>query len=170
MRGVLALLFGTIVVLLLRSTALTAFAARGVVLDVLAFAVVIWALRHGAGWGSSFGFALGLFADLDASHWLGRHALVLTLLGYVVGRLADTLVREDPRTQLVLLFVATAIHQAWVVCFELGGLASWPYLMARVAFAALATAPIGTLLLMIARRASGRPLFGDVTVAPGKAL
>jgi hypothetical protein len=36
-----------IVVLLLRSTALSAFAARGVVIDVLGFAVTIWALRTG---------------------------------------------------------------------------------------------------------------------------
>ena len=33
-------------------------------------------------------------ADLDATHWLGRHALVLTLLGYAGGRLSATLVRE----------------------------------------------------------------------------
>ena len=44
------------VVLLLRSTALTSLAARGVVIDVLAFATVVWALKYGASWGASFGF------------------------------------------------------------------------------------------------------------------
>ena len=33
------------IVLLLRSTALTALAARGIVIDVLVFATVVWALR-----------------------------------------------------------------------------------------------------------------------------
>jgi rod shape-determining protein MreD len=91
LMGLLALVG---VALLLRSTALSVLAARGVVLDVLAFVTVLWALRHGETWGTTFGFVLGLAADLDAAHWLGRHALVLALLGYAVGRLSHTLVRD----------------------------------------------------------------------------
>ena len=73
-------------------------------------------------WGSTFGFVLGLAADLDAAHWLGRHALVLALLGYVVGRLSRTLVRDSARTQFVLL----VRRHRWStrpgsLAFELGG-------------------------------------------------
>jgi rod shape-determining protein MreD len=169
-KATVALVGALVVVLLLRSTALTAFAARGVVLDALAFASVLWALRHGAGWGASFGFALGLFADLDAAHWLGRHALALTLVGYVVGRLASTLVRESPGTQFVLILLATAAHQTWTLSFELGGWSDWPLFLLRIAAGALATAALGTALLWVARRVSGQPLFGNVTVQPGKAF
>jgi rod shape-determining protein MreD len=147
------------VVLLLRSTALTALAARGVVVDVLVFATVVWALRHGAAWGTSFGFALGLAADVDAVHWLGRHALALSLLGYGVGRLARTLVRDSVRTQLVLLGVATVLHQVWTVAFELGGMEGWGYLAERVIVAAVVTPPLGVLLLFALRHLSGQPLF-----------
>jgi rod shape-determining protein MreD len=165
------MLIGMIVVLLLRSTALSALAARSVVLDVLAFATAVWALRHGATWGATFGFAIGLAADLDATHWLGRHALVLSLVGYVVGSLARTVVRESSRTQFVLFALATAAHQAWVVPFELGGIeglaTGWPYLLQRIVVGALATAPAGTLLLVVARRLIGRPLFGHALVQPG---
>jgi rod shape-determining protein MreD len=91
-KAFLALVVGLVVVLLLRSTALSAFAARGIVIDIITFATVFWALRHGPSWGATFGFALGLCADIDAGHWLGRHALVLTLLGYFFGRVAATLV------------------------------------------------------------------------------
>src|SRR5262249_10329175 len=94
------------VTLLLRSTALASLAAHGVIVDVLAFATVVWALRHGESWGTGFGFALGLAADLDAAHWLGRHALALALMGYIVGRASRSLVRESPRTQAVLLIIA----------------------------------------------------------------
>src|SRR5262245_29830220 len=99
------------IALLLRSTALSALAARGIVVDVLAFATAMWALRNGETWGSTFGFVLGLGADLDAAHWPGRHALLLALLGYAVGRLSRTLVRDSARTQFVLLLVATLAHQ-----------------------------------------------------------
>ena len=171
MRGLGAFMLGTLVVLLLRSTVLTPFAARGIVVDVLAFSTVFWALRYGAVWGASFGFAIGLAADLDATHWMGRHALVLTILGYAIGRLARTLVRESGRTQLVLIGLAAAVHQAWVVPFELGGLdnlgSGWPYLLRRVVIGALATAPIGALVLVVARRLSGRSVFGHALVPPG---
>jgi rod shape-determining protein MreD len=171
MRALGMMVLGMVVVLLLRSTALSALAARSVVLDVLAFATVIWSLRHGAAWGATFGFAIGLAADLDATHWLGRHALVLSLIGYVVGSIARTVIRESGRTQFVLLALAAAAHQAWVVPFELGGLeglaTGWAYLLQRIAIGALATAPAGTLVLVVARHLIGRPLFGHALVQPG---
>lgn len=168
MKGAAALIVAIVVVLLLRSTALSAFSARGVVLDALAFATVLWALRHGASWGCSFGFALGLFADLDAAHWLGRHALALTLLGYGVGRLASILVRESARTQFVLILFATAAHQTWALAFELSNWSAWPHVLARVALASIASAAVGTAILWAARRVSGQPLFGNVSVQPGR--
>jgi rod shape-determining protein MreD len=163
MRGLLgALLLGTLV-LLLRSTALSALGVPWVLFDALAVAVAAWALCNGEGWGSSFGFALGLAADLDAGHWLGRHALALALLGYVLGRLSRTLVRESVRTQLVVFAVATAAHQAWAVAFEIGNVAGWPHLLMRVVLGTLTTAPLGTLLLAAAYHLSGRSLFGDAS-------
>jgi rod shape-determining protein MreD len=171
MRSVLALIAGMVVVLLLRSTALSPFAARGIVLDVLAFATVFWALRNGAAWGATFGFLVGLAADLDATHWMGRHALVLTMIGYAVGRLARTLVRDSFRTHLVLLALATAVHQAWVVPFELGGFeglaTGWPYFLGRVFIGALATAPAGAVVLFVAHRLFGRSVFGNALAHPG---
>ncbi len=171
MKGLGAFLIGMVVVLLLRSTALSPLAARGVVVDVLAFATVFWALRNGAVWGASFGFMVGLAADLDATHWMGRHALVLSIIGYAIGRLARTLVRESARTHLVLIGLAVAIHQAWVVPFELGGLegvgSGWPYLLGRVFIGALATAPLGAFVLVAARRVSGKSVFGHALVHPG---
>jgi len=162
--GVVVLL---VVALLLRSTALTVLAARGVVLDVLAFATVVWALRRGETSGTVLGFVLGLAADLDAKHWLGSHALALSLLGYAVGRMGHTLVRDRARTHLVLLALATAAHQAWATAFELGGVSSWGYLLQHDALAVLATAPIGTALIALARRIHGRPLFPHGPIGTG---
>jgi len=161
MRALGGLVLLVLTALLMRSTALTVLAARGIVLDALAFATVVWALRAGESGGATFGFVLGLAADLDAAHWLGRHALVLALIGYTIGRLSRTLVRDSARTQLVLIFVATLIHEAWAVAFELGGFVGWRYLALRVLLAGVCTAPAGALLLTFVRQGSGQPLFAD---------
>ena len=145
-------LLASVVALLLRSTVLAGLAARGIVIDVLVLATVTWSLRHRDAWGATFGFVLGLAADLDASHWLGRHALALTLIGYGVGRLSNTLVRDSPLTQLVLIALATALHQIWVTAFDAsGGVQQLPWFAGRVLLATVTTAPIGVALLLLTR-------------------
>jgi rod shape-determining protein MreD len=168
MKGWIAVLVIVFVALLLRSTALTGLAARGVVLDVLALATVLWSLSARESWGATLGFVLGLAADLDASHWMGRHALALSLIGYAVGRLSHTLVRNSARTQATLLAIATAAHQTWVASFEVGSIAAWPYLAQRVILATIVTAAAGTGLIALARRAAGTPLFrhGNIEFDP----
>jgi rod shape-determining protein MreD len=150
--------------LLIRSTALSELAARGVIVDVLAFVTVVWALRWGESQGSTFGFVLGLAADLDAAHWLGRHALVLALVGYGAGRLARALVRGNPATQFMLIFSATLAHQAWALVFELGGVAGWRFLLGHVAVSGLVTAPLGVLVLALVGLGSGRALFSRAAI------
>jgi rod shape-determining protein MreD len=163
MRGVAGFVLLILVTLLLRSTALAALAGRGIVIDVLVLATIVWSLRNGESSGTTFGFFLGLAADIDAAHWPGRHALALVVLGYLVGRLSHTLVRESARTQVALLAFGTLLHQLWTTAFEMQGIGSWPYLLQRVVLATLVTAPLGALLLAIARRLGGRGLFVDAT-------
>lgn len=151
MKSIGAVLSGTIVVLLLRSTLLAGLAARGIVLDALAFATVFWGLRGGAGWGATFGFVIGLCADLDAAHFLGRHALGLSLIGYLVGRLSGSLVRDSVPTQLLLLIAATAVHQAWSIAFEMGGFLSWQEVLLRVILGAFATGVVGAVILALSK-------------------
>jgi rod shape-determining protein MreD len=167
-KGLGALATALVTVLLLRSTALASLAARGVVIDVLVFATVAWSLRRGAGWGCTFGFALGLFADLDTAHWLGRHALILSLLGYVVGRLSGTLVQESPRTQFVLLVIATAVHLTWAAAFELGGFHALSVMATRVAIGSITTAFLGAAVLSFIRRLGGRTILGHADLQSGK--
>ena len=155
------------VALLLRSTALTVLAARGVVLDVLVFVTVVWSMRRGEAGGTALGFVLGLAADLDAGHWLGRHALALSLVGYATGRLGHTLVRDRTRTHLVLLALATLAHQLWITAFEMSLVPSWRFVLARVVLAAVTTAPIGALILALTRRLYGRPLFPHAHLGSG---
>jgi len=165
--GLIGFLLMIAVALLLRSTALSVLASRGVVLDVLVFVTVVWSLRHGEAAGTFFGFVVGLAADLDAGHWLGRHALALSLVGYATGRLGHALVRDRTSTHLVLLALATFAHQIYVSAFETSMILSWPFVLQRAGVAALVTAPVGTLLLAITRRLYGKPIFPHAHLGSG---
>lgn len=164
MRVLGVFLLSALVTLVLRSTILAGLAARGVVVDVLVLATVAWSLRQRESWGATFGFVLGLAADLDAAHWIGRHALALTLLGYGVGRLSNTLVRDSPLTQLLLLVLATALHQVWASAFDAsGGLAAVGWLAGRVALATVTTAPLGVVVLFVTRLFTRRRRYGNAS-------
>ena len=167
MRGIGTALVLVTVALLLRSTALSALAGRGVLIDVLAFAVTAWAMRRGETAGTMFGFLLGLLADLDAAHWLGRHALALSLIGYASGRVSQTLVKDRARSSIALLVIAVFVHQVWTLAFEVGAWSGWPYILQRALLATAVTAPLGTIVLGIVRRVVGRPLFSHAAVASG---
>ena len=156
--------FSALVALLLRTTLLAGLAAHGVVLDVLVLATVAWSLRNGDAWGATFGFLLGLAADLDTAHRLGRHALALTLLGYGVGRLSNTLVKDSLFTQLVLFAATTALHQLWAAAFDVSGSAvSIGWLTGRVLLATITTAPVGVLVLLIPHLLSPRRGYGHAS-------
>ena len=164
MRALAMFLFTAMVALLLRTTVLAGLAARGIMVDVLVLATVTWSLRQRDSWGATFGFVLGLAADLDASHWLGRHALALSLMGYGVGRLSNTLVKDSPLAHLVLFAVATALHQIWTSAFDAsGGVAGLPWLAGRVLLATVTTAPIGVLLLLLPRLFMRRRSYGNAS-------
>ncbi len=98
------------------------------------------------------------------AHWLGRHALALALVGYGIGRLSRALVRDNPATQFMLIFVATLVHQAWVLAFELGGIAGWRFLLGHVVVSGLVTAPLGVLVLALVSLGSGRSLFSRAAI------
>jgi rod shape-determining protein MreD len=164
MRVFAGLLLLAGVALLIRSTALSELAARGVIVDVLVFVTVVWALRWGESQGSTLGFVLGLAADLDAAHWLGRHAFALALVGYGTGRLARAMVRGNPTTQFMLIFAATLAHQAWALVFELGGVAGWRFLLGHVVISGLVTALLGVLVLALVSLGSGRSLFSRAAI------
>ena len=80
------------------------------------------------------------------------------------GRLSRALVRDNPATQLLLLFVATVAHQGWALAFEVGGIAGWRFLLTRLLVSGFVTASLGVLLLALVRLGSGRSLFRRASI------
>jgi len=171
MRILRALVLVAVAVLVMRSTWLAGLAVRGVWVDAAALATVLWSLRERESWGATFGFLMGLASDLDAGHMLGRQALALSVLGWSVGRLSGTLVRDSFRTQFSLLSVVTLVHQAYTLSFEMGpGWISQWFWVRQVMVTTLVTSLAGVLLLGIFRQLRGRPLFDDVPIDSRKAF
>ncbi len=78
--------------------------------DLIPLAVAAVALFGGAVPGALCGFAAGLLLDLMLGQNLGASALVLTLIGYGVGRYREV---RDPAHGLIALAVAAAASTAY---------------------------------------------------------
>ena len=78
-------------------------AVRGVIPDLGVIALTFGALRWGALGGAVLGFGLGFFRDIMGVSYLGLYALVMTLLGYGLGKARETLYLTTPGIDLLLL-------------------------------------------------------------------
>jgi hypothetical protein len=67
---------------------------------------VFWALAGGARAGVFAGFVVGLVADAEAGRFLGLSSGVLSAIGFGVGSMGNSLHRERPPAQFVVLFFA----------------------------------------------------------------
>jgi rod shape-determining protein MreD len=140
------LLLGAVTVvtaLLLQSAVLSRLPLPGGAPDLLLVVVVAFALVEGPLAGMLTGFAAGLLADLGSDHALGRLGLVLALVGYLVGLLAD----DRPRSPLLPLgVVALAVCGAVAVHAGEGLLLGDP----RVSGAAVRASLPGTVAYSVA--------------------
>ncbi|MEU4212249.1 rod shape-determining protein MreD [Streptomyces sp. NPDC026206] len=149
----------------------------GAVPDLLLLVVVGLALVYGHTAGALIGFGAGLLADLapPADHATGRYALVLCLIGYLVG-----LARPDsgqlrsvtmPMVAVVGAAIASTLLYAGVGSLVGDTAARHVGLSGLVVTAAvydLLLAPFTVPLIMAAaRRTAGDPLTGDGTAAAG---
>ncbi len=120
-RRFAAFLGACLVGLLLLEDPLT---VAGAAPDFAVIALVYGAVRWGALGGAVLGFVLGLFRDTLLLVDFGLHALVLTLLGYGVGKLREALYLHRPAIDLTLmagaklavdiLVLGVAASGAWV--------------------------------------------------------
>lgn len=82
--------------------------------DVVVLAVAAVAYYAGSITGSAAGFAAGFLVDLLAGATMGASSLVLTAVGYSVGRFREL---RDPSHGLLPIPVGAAASTAWVVAF-----------------------------------------------------
>ena len=86
----------------------------GGVFDLIPLVVAAIALYSGSVTGCGVGFACGLLADLALGHNLGASSLVLTAVGYGVGRFGEL---RDPAHGLIAIPVGGAATFGYVFAF-----------------------------------------------------
>ncbi|MFN2433599.1 MAG: rod shape-determining protein MreD [Gemmatimonadota bacterium] len=77
--------------------------------DFYLIALVFSALRWGPLAGTLLGFVLGLNVDSFLGHHFGMHALALTVTGFLVGKMKESLYLDLPALDLILLFGAALL-------------------------------------------------------------
>jgi rod shape-determining protein MreD len=82
--------------------------------DIVVLVVAAVAYYGGSVAGSATGFSAGLLLDLLTGTTMGASSLVLTAVGYGVGRFREV---RDPSHGLLPLVVGTLATAAWVVAF-----------------------------------------------------
>lgn len=100
-----------VVALVIQVSALARFHLPGAVPDLVLLTVVALALVYGHVGGCLIGFGAGLLSDLapPADHAAGRYALVLCVIGYVVGLVRPENGRLKSATGTMAVVVAAAI-------------------------------------------------------------
>jgi rod shape-determining protein MreD len=86
----------------------------GGVFDLIPLVVAAIALYGGSVTGAGIGFAIGLLADLALGHNLGASSLVLTAVGYGVGRYGEL---RDPAHGLIAIPVGGMATLGYVTAF-----------------------------------------------------
>lgn len=128
---------------------------RGATPDFLLILVVYGSIRAGALGGSVLGFLAGLLRDTLLLLHFGLHALALTGIGYVVGKLRESLYLDAPAIDTVILAAAKLLLDVLVLAVVAGG--AWKAFEMRFFWEAPASALYTTLAgALLARGIGGR--------------
>ena len=103
-----------LVAVIVQLSALSQLTVLGGHADLVVLVVAAVAYYGGSVSGSAAGFAAGLLLDLLSGATMGASSLVLTAVGYGVGRFREV---RDPSHGLLPVAVGTAATAAWVVAF-----------------------------------------------------
>lgn len=122
--------------------------------DFVVILLVYAALRGGALWGAVVGFLLGLFRDALHLVDFGLHALFMTVIGYAIGKLGDTLYLSARAVDVgILLGAKLALG---IVVLAAGSNGSWGTFETRFFWegplAAIYTALVGGALVRLLSR------------------
>jgi rod shape-determining protein MreD len=86
-------------------------AVLGIYPDVLVAVIIMMGLKRGWRAGLWFGFVFGLSVDLLDPQKLGWMTLLLSLTGYLVGVIRETIYMENPWFEVAVVSIFTFLYQ-----------------------------------------------------------
>jgi rod shape-determining protein MreD len=156
-RRTITLIVVIIIALLLQTTVFADVRLLGARPELMYLVTIVFAMVEGPSAGAVTGFAGGMAQDFLLNQPKGITALVLTLLGYVVGLLRAYIVSPSPILPVFLVAGGTigGVLFYGVVTFLLGQLdTTWWYLLRVAALSGLYNAILTPLLYPLIRRAA----------------
>src|SRR5437870_2943939 len=92
---------------------------KGVFPNLLLLATVFSGLQLGPVSGEWTGFIWGLLSDVASISVFGSQTFMLTLVGYIAGRLQGKIDEEKTVAQMVLVFLTSILYVLGLMFFEL---------------------------------------------------
>lgn len=155
MRRALAWAAIVVTALLLQSTVFAQIKLAGAKPELMYLVTIVLAMLEGPSSGAVAGFSAGMAQDFLLNDPKGMTALVLTLVGYVVGIVRQFITTPSPALPTILVGSATAAGVLFYgfVAFLLGRLPGDVLFLLRVAFlSAIYNAVLTPLLYPVLRR------------------
>lgn len=155
MRRTLAWAAVVVTALLLQSTVFSQVKLAGAKPELMYLVTIVLAMLEGPNSGAVAGFSAGMAQDFLLNDPKGITALVLTLVGYVVGTVRQFITTPSPALPTMLVGAGTAVGLLFYgfVAFLLGRLPGDILFLLRVAFlAAIYNALLTPLLYPVLRR------------------
>ena len=90
----------------------------GVTPNLFLLATIFFAVRGGPLVGEMIGFVLGLFSDVTSICLFGSQIFMMTLIGYLVGRLERKVDEEKYSAQMVLVFLMSFLNLGGLLFLE----------------------------------------------------
>ena len=90
----------------------------GIFPNLLLLTTIFFAVRGGPIVGEWAGFAWGLLSDVASISIFGSQTFMLTLVGYVVGRLQGKIDEEKSAAQMAVVFLMSVLYIFGLVFFE----------------------------------------------------
>lgn len=153
---------------IIQVTILNAIGILGGAPDLLLVTLVSVALLRGPIAGTLAGFFGGLLVDVTTLQTLGLTALVLTIVGYWVGRYGETTGRDRTHAPLLSVLVVTVLYAPglYALHFVLGEANSFRLVLASlpatILFNLLLTLPVYALCRRLLRPPLVNPRLGEV--------
>jgi len=102
--------FFVVLAALLEATWMRGLSVQGVVPDLVLVLVVYFAIAEGEERAMFTGLLGGMFQDVAANTPLGQHVLCLVIVGFVLGRMSQRLVTDNPYIKGAAVFLASLVH------------------------------------------------------------
>jgi len=88
-----------------------------IVLEFLVISLIYFSLKYGSIFGEFYGFLSGILLDIFSVSIFGLRSLVLTILGFLLGKMSHKVDEDKIKVQLLLCFFVLSFYYLFIFLF-----------------------------------------------------